>query len=214
MAFARAFIGLVAMAAALIGELVPAFAHHVMGGKMPATFSEGLLSGIGHPIIGVDHFVFVVGVGLIAACMGRKWLLPAAFVLGTWAGAALHLARLDLPFAEVAILISILLAAIAVIANANLPPALTAGLVAVAGVFHGYAYAESIFGAEPTPLYAYLAGFAIMQFAIAVCAAYVLEELRRRGGAAAEAGMRVAGGAMLGVAMVSLSSMLFPLPPA
>ena len=32
-----------------------AFAHHVMGGRMPATFTEGILSGLGHPIIGLDH---------------------------------------------------------------------------------------------------------------------------------------------------------------
>jgi urease accessory protein len=29
----------------------PAFAHHVMGGRMAATFGEGLLSGLAHPII-------------------------------------------------------------------------------------------------------------------------------------------------------------------
>jgi urease accessory protein len=28
-----------------------AFAHHVMGGRMAATFGEGLLSGLGYPII-------------------------------------------------------------------------------------------------------------------------------------------------------------------
>ena len=32
-----------------------ASAHHVMGGKTPATFAEGVLSGLGHPIIGPDH---------------------------------------------------------------------------------------------------------------------------------------------------------------
>ena len=28
-----------------------ASAHHVMGGRMPSTFVEGILSGIGHPIM-------------------------------------------------------------------------------------------------------------------------------------------------------------------
>jgi urease accessory protein len=87
---------------------------------------------------------------------------------------------------------------------------LAAGLVAAAGIFHGYAYAESIFGAEPAPLYAYLAGFAIVQFAIAFAAASVFDLVHKRSGALATAGMRVAGGAMLGVAMASISGMLFP----
>jgi urease accessory protein len=43
---------------ALLAE--PAFAHHLMGGRTPSTFADGLLSGLGHPIIGLDHFAAVV----------------------------------------------------------------------------------------------------------------------------------------------------------
>jgi urease accessory protein len=206
--------GFVAVAAAWGIVASPAFAHHVMGGKMPATLAQGFLSGIGHPIIGVDHFIFIVGLGLIAAAIGERLLLPVVFILGTWGGAALHLMRVDMTWAEVAVVASILLLAVAVISSAKLPKAPTTALIAVAGLFHGYAYAESIFGAEPTPLYAYLAGFALIQFVIAVAAAYAFDLLRRQGGAAAAAGMRVVGGAMLGIAMVSLSTMMFPVPPA
>src|SRR5258708_8756452 len=38
----------------------PALAHHVMGGQVPVTFRDGLLSGLAHPIIGIDHFAAVV----------------------------------------------------------------------------------------------------------------------------------------------------------
>src|SRR5262244_1869797 len=51
-------------AATLAGALLladPAFAHHLMGGRMPSTFVEGLLSGLGHPVIGIDHLAFLVG---------------------------------------------------------------------------------------------------------------------------------------------------------
>jgi urease accessory protein len=44
------------------------------------------------------------------------------------------------------------------------------GLSALAGLFHGYAYGESIFGAETTPLLAYLIGFTTVQLAIALSA--------------------------------------------
>ena len=42
------------------------------------------------------------------------------------------------------------------------------GLAALAGIFHGHAYGEGIFGAEPTPLVAYLIGFTIIQLAISL----------------------------------------------
>jgi urease accessory protein len=212
MTITKRMAGFGAAGSILLASSWPAFAHHVMGGKMPSTFAQGLLSGIGHPIIGIDHFLFIVGVGLLAGFLGRKLLLPMAFVGGTWFGAALHLFSLNMAFAESAIVVSVLLMAVAVIGNVRMLSALTAALVAVAGLFHGYAYAESIFGAEPTPLYAYLAGFAIIQFAVAFAAASSFELLRKRDEALATACTRIAGGAMVGVAMVAISSMAFPVP--
>ena len=58
LSYARAAL-LAAFTAALAAD--PALAHHMMGGRMPATFGEGLLSGLGHPIIGLDHFAALVG---------------------------------------------------------------------------------------------------------------------------------------------------------
>jgi urease accessory protein len=45
-------------------------------------------------------------------------------------------------------------------------PGLVMAIALVAGMFHGYAYAESIVGAEPAPLVAYLFGFTMMQCGI------------------------------------------------
>src|SRR6267378_2162800 len=38
-----------------------AWAHHFMDGGLPETFAQGLLSGLGHPVIGLDHAAFIVG---------------------------------------------------------------------------------------------------------------------------------------------------------
>ena len=54
----------------------PALAHHVMGGVTPETLWQGLLSGLAHPIIGVDHFAFILGVGLMSWFAGQVALLP------------------------------------------------------------------------------------------------------------------------------------------
>ncbi len=83
---------LIAAAAALIvlRFTPPAFAHHVMGGELPSTAWRGLLSGLGHPIIGIDHFAFTVGVGLMSHLAGRIVLLPLLFVAGSVLGCIIH----------------------------------------------------------------------------------------------------------------------------
>jgi urease accessory protein len=43
-----------------------ALAHHPFGGNTPSNVVEAFLSGMGHPIIGVDDFAFVVASGLLA----------------------------------------------------------------------------------------------------------------------------------------------------
>src|SRR3569833_2389404 len=78
----------------------PALAHHVMGGRMPATFGEGLLSGLGHPVIGLDHFAAVVAVGCLAAAHGAGVRLAVGYVLAMMAGVAVHLMGASLPGAE------------------------------------------------------------------------------------------------------------------
>lgn len=54
--------------APLLAAAIPlAHAHHAMDYALPASALEGFLSGIGHPVIGVDHLLFVVGAGVVAA---------------------------------------------------------------------------------------------------------------------------------------------------
>ena len=71
---------LILVFAALTGLTEPAFAHHLMGGRTPATFGEGILSGLGHPIIGLDHFAAVVAVGCLAAAHRAGMALAVGFV--------------------------------------------------------------------------------------------------------------------------------------
>ncbi|WP_198647007.1 HupE/UreJ family protein [Pannonibacter carbonis] len=145
----------------------PASAHHMMDGEMPQTFVQGLLSGLGHPVIGFDHLAFIIAVGLAAGLVGRSLVLPAAFVLATIAGVLVHMAAFDLPLAELVIALSVVIAGGLIVSETELPAGAWAVLFAIAGLFHGYAYGESIIGAEPAPLYAYFIGFAVIQFAIA-----------------------------------------------
>jgi urease accessory protein len=193
----------------VIGLTTPAFAHHAMGGVTPSTFTEGLLSGFGHPIIGLDHFAFVVGVGLIALMLGRRFTLPLAFIGATVAGVAMHLAAIGLPAVETVVALSVLLIGALVVSGARLPTLVFAALFATAGLFHGFAYGESIFGAETTPLLAYFLGFGIIQYAIAVGAGYAVQgfaDLTER----ARTNVRIAGGVVAGVGLVFVANALMP----
>ncbi len=153
----------------------PALAHHPFGGSAPKNIFEGILSGAGHPVIGLDHLAFVIAAGLLAAVVSKGWRIPTAFVLATLVGTGLHLAGLDLPVAEIVISVSVLLFGALVVMRDRLDLSLVMILATLAGVFHGYAYGEAVVGAEATPLVAYLIGFAGVEGAIA-CTAYLLSK--------------------------------------
>lgn len=145
----------------------PAAAHHVMDGALPDSFVAGLLSGFGHPVIGIDHLAFIAVVGLASAFAPRPLLSPLAFVVATVAGCGLLLGGVALPAVEIVITGSVIAVGAMVVSGRDWPAAAYPALFAVAGLFHGWAYGGSIVGAEATPLAAYLIGFAAIQYAIA-----------------------------------------------
>ncbi|MDJ0688213.1 MAG: HupE/UreJ family protein [Xenococcaceae cyanobacterium MO_188.B32] len=152
----------------------PAYAHHPMGGATPANFSQGFLSGLAHPVIGLDHFVFVVAIGLLASFQNRLGIvIPITFVLATLIGTVIHLMSLDLPVPELIIAFSVLTAGLLLARKNKTNLALLISFGAIAGVFHGYAYGEAIVGAETTPLNAYLFGFILIQLLISAIAFYL-----------------------------------------
>lgn len=189
-------LSLAVSAVAALPFASPAFAHHVMGGALPSTAWHGLLSGLGHPIIGLDHLAFVVGVGLVAHLMGWLALLPLLFVAGTVLGCFLHIQGYGLPLAEAAVALTLALAAAMVAMRARIPIGILGTLLVVAGAFHGYAYAESIVGAETAPLTAYIIGFAVIQYCLAVGSGAALRMMVGRDYLSETVAMRTAGGAI------------------
>lgn len=151
----------------------PASAHHAMDGQVPTNFGQGFLSGLAHPVIGIDHLVFVIAAGLLAVTKRRGIWIPIAFVLAALLGTALHLQGVNLPATEFLIAASVLGFGILLALPQSPTLAVMMGLGAIAGIFHGYAYGEAIVGAPVNPLMAYLLGFTVMQLAIALGAAKV-----------------------------------------
>jgi urease accessory protein len=192
---------------AFLFTLAPASAHHVMDGKMPSTFGEGLLSGLGHPVIGPDHLAFLIAVGIAVGAGGLSLALPLVFVAASAIGVALHVAGMNLPGSELIVAASVILAGILLARGRALPLAAWASLFGVAGLAHGYAYGESIFGAEPTPLLAYLFGLVVIQTALSTGVAAIT---RKRGAEVSAMAPRLAGATIAGVGLMALMGQLLP----
>jgi urease accessory protein len=182
-------------------------AHHMMDGQTPQTFIQGLLSGLGHPVIGFDHLAFVLAVGVAAGVVGRSLVLPAAFVLSTIAGVLVHMVGFDLPMAEGVIAMSVLIAGGLIVTETELPAGTWAILFAFAGLFHGYAYGEAIIGAEASPLYAYFIGFAVIQFAISSLVMMLTNP--KAGAIPTPVVARLVGAGIIGVGFSAIGSQLF-----
>ena len=154
----------------LAAAMPPAHAHHVMDYALPATALQGFLSGIGHPVIGVDHLIFIAGAGVLAAKFERGFVLPLLFVVASTLATAARYSGADMAMGELPVAGSlVVLATILLVAQAT-GAAVIGVLFLIAGAIHGYALAEAIVGAERTPLVAYLAGLAVIQCAIALSA--------------------------------------------
>jgi urease accessory protein len=163
--------------AAAVLLLVPAVAHahHPMGGTTPATLMEGLLSGLGHPIIGIDHFIFIAGAGVLAAKFERGWILPLVFVFASIFTTLVRYLGADAGLGELPVAASLVVLGAMMLGSTppSGPEAIKAtpreGVIALlfllAGTIHGHALGEAIVGAEQTPLVAYLAGLTIIQSA-------------------------------------------------
>ena len=164
--------------AILVLQSTMASAHHAMGGKMPDTFTSGLVSGLAHPVIGFDHLAFIVAAGIASAFFAERLLLPLILIVATVVGCLMSsVSGVSLPAGEYVIAASVLAIGIMVMSGQTIDKRVYGALFAVAGLFHGNAYAASIVGSESTPLLAYLIGFAAIQLAIMVCAAFATDAL-------------------------------------
>jgi len=157
-----------------------AYAHHAMDNALPATAMQGLLSGLAHPIVGLDHLLFVLAIGATCYYFGQRAGAVAAFLGAALAGTVVHLYRATLPYPDAWVALTLVVLGVLLMRAAPvLRSKAVVGFLALAGIAHGYAYGESIVGAEQTPLVAYLAGFTLMQILV-VLAGYGLARVADR----------------------------------
>jgi urease accessory protein len=147
----RIIASAVAMGLALTA---PAFAHTGVGAH-----SHGFAAGFLHPLMGLDHMLAMLGVGVWAAQLGKRatWLVPAAFVAVMITGAGLALAGAPLPMVEFGIAGSVLVIGALIAFGTRLPAGVAMSLAGLFALFHGHAHGTELPGfAHPA---AYGAGF-------------------------------------------------------
>jgi urease accessory protein len=126
----RFFAALVCVLAA-----APALAHSgdVMG---------GFVGGLAHPLLGLDHVVAMVAVGLWGAFLGAPAMiiLPVVFPLVMALGGALGILGVPLPGTEFGIALSAVMLGMAVALAARPPLWIAAVLVGAFAIFHGHSH--------------------------------------------------------------------------
>ncbi len=160
----------------------------------------GLLNGLMHPVFGLDHLIAMVSVGVVSVQLGGAniWRLPVAFVTAMTAGAALGIAQVSLPHAELGIAVSVLVLGLGIlIAHERLSPWPIIGLVALFGACHGYAHGVEIPKSVSPGLYSlgFVIGTAVLHIAgmvigeIAMLQIWLWRGLRVAGGLVAVSGV-------------------------
>jgi len=129
----------------------------------------GLVSGLIHPITGLDHVVAMVAVGLWGAQLKRPaiWILPVVFPLIMAIGGAIGVAGIKIPGIEIGIALSAIVLGILIFFEAKPPLWIAIIIVAFFAIFHGYAHGAEL-PASAQPL-AYAVGFVVMTGMLHVC---------------------------------------------
>ncbi len=136
-------------AAAALLVAGPAFAHTGIGD------TAGLAAGFMHPILGADHVLAMVTVGLFAAALGGRalWAVPTAFVVMMVAGGLMGILGVAVPFVEAGIAASIVVVGAAIALGWRWPVPAAMALVGAFAIFHGHAHGTEMDAGHGAVLY-------------------------------------------------------------
>ncbi len=123
--------------------------------------NSGFASGFWHPILGWDHVVAMVAVGLWGAFLGMPaiWILPVVFPLVMALGGAMGVIGVPLPAVETGISVSGVVLGLLIAFAVRAPIWVAAVIVGVFAVFHGHAHGTEL--PEAFSAYGYAVGFVV-----------------------------------------------------
>jgi urease accessory protein len=115
----------------------------------------GLLSGLAHPVSGLDHVLAMVAVGLWGAQLGAPaiWALPVAFPMMMACGGMLGLMDIPLPGTEIGIAVSAVVLGALILGEVKMVLYGAIAVVAFFAIFHGHAHGTELAPGENALLY-------------------------------------------------------------
>ena len=176
-----------------------AFAHVGLGD------AHGALHGFSHPLMGIDHLLAMVSVGLLAVNLGGRaiWAVPASFVVMMVLGGVLGITGFVLPLTEFGIGVSLLVLGMLITMAVRVPVSIAMTLAAASAIFHGFAHGAEM--PENTTGFMFASGFVIATALLHIFGILLGLGIARFSRAASQRMLKVAGGvaALVGVALVS-----------
>lgn len=169
-------------------------------GHLGTSFTEGFL----HPLMGLDHLLAMISVGLISAIMGGHhiWRVPATFVSLLALGGIAGIAGYAINGVESWIALSLVLLGGFLVLNLGARTGLAYAAVAVFGISHGNPHGTELPLATNPALY--VVGFMLASIAAHLVGIAIFEAVRRTPAPAASAITGTAGWALSAVGMVFL----------
>lgn len=114
----------------------PALAHSETG------LAGGFITGVLHPLTGLDHTLAMVSVGIWGHFLGRPllYLLPMVFPIAMSVGAGAGMAGMPLPPVELGIAASVVVLGALILGGIRAPLTVACAIVGLFALFHGYAH--------------------------------------------------------------------------
>ena len=164
------------------------YAHEGSGG--------GFMAGLTHPVLGFDHLLAMLSVGILSAQMGGQaiWRVPLTFVLVMLGGGVLGINGVPIFSVELGIAFSVLALGIAIALEKKLSPLLAMVFVGFFAIFHGHAHGTEMPSLSKPVFYA--CGFVIGTAGIhigGVLIGIIAERLKEGGQLLRYAGAGIAG---------------------
>lgn len=160
----------------------PAIAHHAVPGLSLGSFEQALLSGIGHPILGVNHLIFVLAMGAAAALSGVLLAGSLAAIAAMMLGCFLISLPSGLPVQEMLVGFAVISLCVIVASQRRLSRLLLAMFFAGLGLLYGAGFGATIVsqgsGAAVEAFAGYLLGLCVTQSAMALGSGLIARRLR------------------------------------
>jgi urease accessory protein len=108
--------------------------------------TNSIISGLLHPVLGFDHLMAMIAVGLLSVQLAGRHIirLPLCFVLVLLIGALAGLADIPLPQVEGIISVSVFILGLAIVSGARGGVLIAYPIVAVFAFYHGHAHGAEI----------------------------------------------------------------------